>query len=134
MYEGGDVLAKSPVQSSSAPRPGGAYSQGVVVGNFVFTSGVVAADPATGALVEGGIEAQTQRVLSSLAAILEAGGSSLERTVKATVHLADVGRDFTAFNSVYSRMMPDPKPVRTTVGSTLGQGVLVEIDLVAERG
>lgn len=125
-------MSKMPVESENAPRPGGAYSQAIVVGSLVFTSGITPVDPATGQLVPGGVEAQTEQVLRNLDAILQAAGSSLDRAVKATVHLANLERDFVTFNQTYARIMPDPKPVRTTVGSAL-RNVLVEIDLVAER-
>lgn len=125
-------MSKMPVETPNAPRPGGAYSQAIVVGPLVFTAGITPVDPATGQLVPGGVDAQTEQVLKNLDAILQAAGSSLDRAVKATVHLANLERDFVAFNATYSRLMPDPKPVRTTVGSAL-RNVLVEIDLVAER-
>jgi 2-iminobutanoate/2-iminopropanoate deaminase len=125
------ALAKTVVRTDAAPRPGGAYSQAVVVGSLVFTAGVTPVDPATGRVVEGDVEAQTEQTLRNLEAILRAAGSGLEHAVKATVHLADVRRDYAAFNRAYERIMPDPKPARTTVGSEL-RGVLVEIDLVAE--
>lgn len=124
-------MAKEAVQTQDGPRPGGAYSQAMVVGTLVFTSGITPVDPATGKVVDGDVAVQTERVLRNLDAILRAAGSGLEHAVKATVHLADLRRDFVAFNEAYARIMPDPKPVRTTVGSDL-RGVLVEIDLVAE--
>lgn len=124
-------MAKEAVHTQDGPRPGGAYSQAIVVGPLVFTSGVTPVDPATGKVVDGDVAVQTERVLRNLEAILQAAGSGLEHAVKATVHLADLKRDFVAFNETYARIMPDPKPVRTTVGSDL-RGVLVEIDLVAE--
>lgn len=124
-------MAKEAVHTQDGPRPGGAYSQAMVVGPLVFTSGVTPVDPATGKVVDGDVAVQTERVLRNLEAILRAAGSGLEHAVKATVHLADLKRDFVAFNETYARIMPDPKPVRTTVGSDL-RGVLVEIDLVAE--
>ena len=125
-------MSKTPIETADAPRPGGAYSQAIVVGSLVFTAGVTPVDPATGQLVLGGVEAQTEQVIKNLEAILKAAGSSLDRAVKATVHLANLERDYVPFNQTYSRLMPDPKPVRTTVGSAL-RNVLVEIDLVAER-
>lgn len=122
---------KRAVTASGAPRPGGAYSQAIVSGHLVFTAGVGPQDPDTGRIAGDDVETQTRRVLMSLAAILEAAGTDLSHTLKATVHLSDVDRDFAGFNRVYAEMMPDPKPVRTTVGSRL-KGILVEIDLVAE--
>lgn len=125
------VNVKRAVQTTGAPRPGGAYSQGIVSGSLVFTAGVGPQDPATGTVVGSDIETQTRQVLTNLAAILQAAGTDLAHAVKATVHLANLERDFAGFNRVYAEMVPDPKPVRTTVGSTL-KGILVEIDLVAE--
>ena len=124
-------MAKTPVETESAPRPGGAYSQAMVVGPLVFTSGITPVDPSTGKVVAGDVGVQTEQVLRNLDAILKAAGSGLEHAVKATVHLQDLRGDFVRFNEAYGRLMPDPKPVRTTVGSDL-RGVLVEIDLVAE--
>lgn len=126
-------MAKQPVSTSDGPRPGGAHSQAMKVGNLVFTAGLGPTDPATGAVVGDDIQGQTEQVMRNLSPVLAAAGSDLSRTVKVTVHLADLSRDFTGFNAAYSRLMPDPKPVRTTVGSTLN-GILVEIDLVAEGG
>jgi 2-iminobutanoate/2-iminopropanoate deaminase len=124
-------VAKTPVHTEDGPRPGGAYSQAIVVGQLVFTSGITPVDPATGKVVDGDVRAQTEQVLRNLDTILKAAGSGLAHAVKATVHLQDLRRDFVAFNEAYAQAMPDPKPVRTTVGSDL-RGVLVEIDLVAE--
>lgn len=124
-------MAKTPVHTEDGPRPGGAYSQAIVVGQLVFTSGITPVDPATGKVVDGDVRAQTEQVLRNLDTILKAAGSGLAHAVKATVHLQDLRRDFVAFNEAYAQAMPDPKPVRTTVGSDL-RGVLVEIDLVAE--
>ena len=124
-------MAKTAVHTEEGPRPGGAYSQAMVLGTLVFTSGITPVDPATGKVVVGDVTVQTERVLKNLDVILQAAGSGLQHALKATVHLQDLRRDFAAFNETYARIMPDPKPVRTTVGSEL-RGVLVEIDLVAE--
>jgi 2-iminobutanoate/2-iminopropanoate deaminase len=124
-------MAKREVHTDEAPRPGGAYSQAMVLGSLVFTSGITPVDPATGKVVDGDVAAQTEQVLKNLDTILQATGSGLAHAIKATVHLQDLRHDFPAFNETYARLMPDPKPVRTTVGSDL-RGVLVEIDLVAE--
>jgi 2-iminobutanoate/2-iminopropanoate deaminase len=97
----------------------GPYSQGVRVGNFVYTAGQIALDPATGQLVEGGIEAQTERVLRNLQAVLEAAGSSLDQVVKTTVFLTDMA-DFQAMNGVYGRFFPPDQspPARSAVPSS----------------
>lgn len=102
----------------------------MIAGDFVYTAGFGPQDPATGELPEG-IEAQTVQVLKNVAAALEAAGSGLDRLVKATVHLATL-EDFAAFDAAYRSVVPEPRPVRTTVGSQLA-GILVEVDVVALR-
>jgi len=125
-------MPKQTILTEKAPAPGGAYSQGLRAGDFIFTSGTGPWDPQTRAVVGGTIEAQTERTLENLKAILEAGGAGLADVVKTTVHLSDLAQ-FAAFNAVYTRYFPDPRPVRTTVGSQLS-GILVEIDAVAYVG
>ncbi len=117
------------IRTSGAAAPAGPYSQGIRVGNLVFTAGMGPLDPETGKIAGDTIEEQTELTLDNLSAVLEEAGTSLEHAVKATVHLADLG-DFAAFNRVYQQRFGDPKPVRTTVGSEL-MGIMVEIDLVA---
>lgn len=109
--------------------PSGPYSQGLIAGSFIFVAGQTPYDPATGEIVGETIEEQTRRVLENIKAILEQGGASMADVVKATVHLKDLSL-FSRFNQVYESYFPDPKPVRTTVGSQLG-GFLVEIDVIA---
>jgi 2-iminobutanoate/2-iminopropanoate deaminase len=121
---------KQPIHSDAAPKPGGPYSPAMRVGDLVFTAGQGPIDPVTGAVVGETIEEQAELTIDNLSALLEAAGTSLEHAIKATVHLADLA-DFQAFNAVYERRFPDPKPVRTTVGSRL-LGIMVEIDLIAE--
>lgn len=111
------------------PEPGGAYSHVTVTGGLVFTAGFGPQDPQSGAVPEG-IEAQTEATLANVGRALSAVGLDLSNVVKATVHLAALERDFAGFNRVYARLMPQPYPVRTTVGSGL-LGILVEIDVVA---
>ena len=119
------------VQSELAPAAIGPYSQAVRSGAFLFCSGQIPLDPATGRLVEGGVEIQTDRVLRNLAAVLEAGGSSLEAVVKTTVYLVDLN-DFPAMNQVYGTYFPENAPARATVRvAGLPAGALVEIDAVA---
>jgi len=118
------------VSTDKAPAAVGPYSQAVRVGDLVFTAGQVALDPATGKLVEGGIEEQTRQVLQNLAAVLEAAGSSLDRVVKTTVFLKDMG-DFAAMNAVYAEFFPTDPPARSTVEvSALALGALVEIEAI----
>jgi reactive intermediate/imine deaminase len=120
------------VRTSAAPAPVGPYSQAVVAGGFVFASGQIPLDPATGKLVDGEIEAQTERVLDSLRAVLEAAGSSLGQVVRVSVYLVDLAL-FPRVNAVYARYFrSDPKPARSTVQvAALPLGAQVEIDVVA---
>jgi 2-iminobutanoate/2-iminopropanoate deaminase len=123
-------VTKSTVSTNGAPGAVGPYAQAVRAGSFLFVSGQVALDPATGTIVEGGIEEQTRRVMSNLAAILAAGGSGLDRVVKATVYLTDLGM-FEAMNRVYGSYFPGEKPARVTVEvSRLPRNSLVEIDAI----
>ncbi len=126
-------MAKRAVRTEEAPAPfqGAPYSQGIVAGDLVFVSGQVGIDPATGEVVEGGIEAQVERVMQNLAAILEAAGSSLDNLLKCTIFLADFG-DFATVNEIYGRYVGETPPARATVQvAYLPSGVLVEIDAIA---
>jgi 2-iminobutanoate/2-iminopropanoate deaminase len=123
---------KRQIQTSKAPAPGGAYSQALRVGDFVYTAGMGPWHPSTKQVVGETIEEQTTQTLENIKAILEAAGLGMEDVVKTTVHLNDLSL-FSRFNETYSRFFPDPKPVRTTVGSVLF-GILVEIDVVAYAG
>jgi 2-iminobutanoate/2-iminopropanoate deaminase len=123
------IMPKQLIHSERAPAPGGAYSQGLRVGNFIFTAGQGPWDSATRQVVGETIEEQTIQTLENIGAILEAAGASMSDVVKTTVHLSDMNL-FSRFNQVYTRYFPEPKPVRTTVGSQL-LGLQVEIDVVA---
>jgi 2-iminobutanoate/2-iminopropanoate deaminase len=117
--------------TNNAPAAIGPYSQAIVSGGFIYTSGQIPIDPATGALVEGGIEEQTEQVIKNLAAILEAAGSDLTRVIKTTCFLKNIG-DFAAFNAVYERYFTS-KPARSCVEvAAIPKGALVEIELIAE--
>jgi len=121
------------VRTEHAPAAIGPYSQAAIVGDLVFTAGQVALDPATGTVIEGGIEAQTARVMENIAAVLAAAGSSLSQVVKTTVFLTDMA-DFPAMNQVYAEAFGDHKPARATVAvAGLPLGVRVEIEAVATR-
>ncbi|HEY3707481.1 MAG TPA: RidA family protein [Terracidiphilus sp.] len=128
-------MSKERVSTSSAPAAIGPYSQGIRVGNLLFTAGQGPIDPATAKIVEGDITEQTTRVMENLKAILEAGGSSLEKAVKASVFLKDMN-DFAAMNAVYARYLAPEgvtPPARTTVqAARLPGDILVEIDVIAE--
>ena len=122
------------VQTEKAPAAIGPYSQAVLTGGLLFCSGQIPIDPATGKMVEGGIEIQTERVLRNLAAVLEEGGASLESVVKTTVYLADLS-DFPVMNGVYGTFFPENPPARATIeAAKLPAGALVEIDAVALVG
>ena len=128
-------MTRSIITTDGAPAAIGPYSQGVRVGNLIYTAGQAALDPVTGQVVPGGITEQTARTLENLKAILEAGGSSLDQVVKVTVFLKDIN-DFAAMNAVYASFFEpdtDTLPARTTVEvSRLPRNVLVEIEMVAE--
>ena len=126
-------MTRRAVSTSSAPSAVGPYSQGIATGDFVFCSGQVGLDPATGELVPGGIEAQAERALRNIEAILDAAGCTLADVVKTTCFLADIN-DFATFNAVYARFMPDPPPARSTFGvAALPKAALVEIEAIAVR-
>jgi 2-iminobutanoate/2-iminopropanoate deaminase len=120
------------VRSDRAPDPVGPYSQAVVHGRWLFASGQIPIDPATGKLVSGGAEAQTEQVIKNLASVLEAGGSSLRRVVRSTVYLTDLSL-FPEVNAVYAKYFcGEPPPARATIGvASLPLGATVEIDAIA---
>jgi 2-iminobutanoate/2-iminopropanoate deaminase len=122
------------VATDRAPKAIGPYSQAIVAGDHIFTAGQIALDPATTEIVTGGITEQTERVLKNLAGVLEAAGSSLQRVVKTTVFLVDMG-EFTAMNAVYERHFGSHKPARSTVAvSQLPKNSRVEIECIALKG
>ena len=122
------------VQTKQAPDAIGPYSQAVIANGFVFTSGQIPIDPATGQFVSGGVAEQTQQVLKNLAAVLEAAGSGLQQVVKTTVYLADM-QDFTAMNEVYATFFGAEPPARSTVQAAgLPRDARVEIDVIALSG
>jgi len=119
------------VATEQAPRAIGPYSQAIVAGDYIFTAGQIALDPAKGELVPGGIAEQTDRVLKNLAAVLQSAGSGLEHVVKTTVFLIDMG-DFPAMNQAYERHFGAHKPARSTVAvAQLPRNSRVEIEVVA---
>lgn len=123
---------KKELTTTEGAAPIGAYSQGLVVGDFVYTSGAGPLDPETGEVVGDDVAAQTHRTMKNLGAILAAHGLGFDDVVKATVHLQHLKRDFAAYNEVYKSYFSQPYPVRTTVGSDL-MDILVEIDFVAHK-
>ncbi|HUZ02595.1 MAG TPA: RidA family protein [Thermomicrobiaceae bacterium] len=125
-------MAKQVVATTGAPQAIGPYSQGIKLGNLVFTAGQIPLDPSTGKLVEGGIEEQTRRVMQNLQGVLAAAGSSLDRVVKTTCFLANLD-DFAAFNGVYATFFGQEAPARSTVqAARLPAGAMVEVECVAE--
>ena len=126
-------MTRQAIQTTGAPSAIGAYSQAIVSGDLVFCSGQVGLDPSTGELVEG-VEAQAERALRNLAAVLDAAGVGFADVVKTTIFLADVA-DFAAVNGIYGSFMPDPPPARSTIGvGGLPRGARVEIEAIARRG
>lgn len=124
---------KTCIATDQAPQAIGPYAQAVEAGGFLFVSGQIPLDPATGEMVRGGIDVQTARVLDNLQAILMAAGSSLKDVVKTTVYLKEMG-DFARVNEVYARYFPEDCPARVCVAvSDLPKGALVEIDVIAAR-
>ena len=119
------------VRTVGAPKAIGPYSQAVKAGGFVFCSGQIPLDPATGELVGGGVETQTRRVMENLKAVLEAAGSSLDNVVKTTVFLKDMN-SFAKMNEAYGEFFKADPPARATVEvARLPKDVLVEIEVVA---
>ncbi|HEX8409296.1 MAG TPA: RidA family protein [Thermoanaerobaculia bacterium] len=120
------------ISTPDAPQAIGPYSQGVKTQGFVYTSGQIALDPATGKLVEGSFEDQVHRVFKNLQAILTAGGSDFSRVIKATVYVTDIA-NFKALNAIYAIYFGEHKPARTTVEvpALPKEGAEVEIDLIA---
>ena len=119
------------ISTERAPKAIGPYSQAVVCGDFVFTSGQIPIDPASGEVVGNTIEEQTERVMQNLGEVLKASGTSFENAVKTTCFLADIS-DFTAFNGVYAKYFTG-KPARSCVAvKDLPKGVKVEVEVIAK--
>jgi len=119
------------VSSKDAPKAIGPYSQAIKANGFLFASGQVALDPASGEIVAGDFSAQVRRAFDNLRAVLRAGGTDFKRVIKATVYLTDLG-NFQTMNAIYAEYFGDHKPARTTVEvSKLPKGAQIEVDLVA---
>jgi 2-iminobutanoate/2-iminopropanoate deaminase len=120
------------VRTAGAPAPVGPYSQAVAHGGFVFASGQIPLDPASGRLVDGGVEEQTRRVLANLRAVLEAAGTTLDGVLRTTIYLTDLAH-FPRVNAVYAEhFAAEPRPARATVQvAALPLGAAVEIDAIA---
>ena len=125
---------RTPISTPAAPAAIGPYSQAIRAGDFLFVSGQIPLDPASGSLVGNGIVEQTHRVLQNLDAILQAAGSSFAAVVKTTVYLADMS-EFATMNEIYATYFPAPAPARATVqAARLPRDVRVEIDVIAFLG
>ena len=126
-------MSKTIVTSASA-KAIGPYSLGIGAGDYVFLSGQIPLDGATGKLVDGGIEAQTQKVFDNILALLDSAGVTMEHVVKATVFMIDIG-EFAAMNGVYEKNVAAPYPARSTVQvAALPMGARVEIEMIVWRG
>jgi 2-iminobutanoate/2-iminopropanoate deaminase len=128
------MLDATAIRTSHAPSPVGPYSQAIRVDGFIFCSGQVGLDPATGKLVEGGVAEQTRQVLDNLAAVLASADRTLEAIVKTTIFLTDIN-DFATVNAVYGERVGTPPPARSTVAvAALPLGARVEIEAIASAG
>jgi 2-iminobutanoate/2-iminopropanoate deaminase len=125
-------MPKQLIDTPHAPPARGAYSPALRAGDFIFVAGQSARDSQLN-VVGTSIEEQTEKTLTNVETILRDAGASLADVVKATVHLSELG-DFARYNTIYSKMVPQPWPTRTTVGSVLAPGVMIEIDVIAYVG
>ncbi len=127
-------MQREQIKTPHAPAAIGPYSQAIKTGSMIFTAGQIPLDPTTGQMVSADIQAQTERVLENLRAVLTAAGASLETVVKTTVFLKSMS-DFAAMNEVYTRYFPGVPPARSTVAvADLPRGALVEIECIALAG
>lgn len=127
-------MTRQAIATSNAPAAVGPYSQAIVAGGLVFCAGQGAIDPQTQEVQRGSIEAETERTLRNLGAVLDAAGCTFADVLKTTVFLVDMD-DFAAMNGVYAGFFPDPPPARTTVQvAALPKGFKVEIEAIARRG
>jgi 2-iminobutanoate/2-iminopropanoate deaminase len=125
-------MDKIAIVSPELSPPVGPFSQAIEVGGFIFFSGQIGQDPATGKVVEGGIVAETERLFRNLSAVLKAAGKSFDHVVRAGVYLTNMS-DFVAMNGIYAKYFSQPFPARTTIGvAALPLGACVEIDLVVK--
>ena len=126
-------MTRQAISTNGAPGAVGPYSQAIASSGLLFCSGQLGLDPVSGALVEGGVEAQAERALRNLEAVLDAAGLSFNDVVKTTIFLADID-DFAAVNAIYARHMPDPPPARSTFAvGALPKGGRIEIEAIAIR-
>jgi 2-iminobutanoate/2-iminopropanoate deaminase len=124
-------MTRRAISTTGAPPAVGPYSQAIATEGLLFTAGQAALDPATAALVEGGIEPETERVMANLTAVLDAAGCGWDDVLKTTIFLVDIA-DFATVNAIYGRFMTEPPPARSTVGvASLPKGARVEIEVIA---
>jgi len=124
-------MTRRAISTEGAPAAIGPYSQGIATESLLFTAGQGALDPSTGALIEGGIGPETERVMANLTAVLDAAGCGWGDVLKTTIFLVDIG-EFAAVNAIYGRFVSDPPPARSTVGvASLPKGARVEIEVIA---
>ncbi len=121
------------IHTNNAPAAIGPYSQAIEVNGFVFASGQIPIDPATGDFVEGGIKEQTKQALTNASNILKEAGTDLSHVVKTIVYMADMG-DFAAMNEIYAQFFNEPYPARSAVAvKALPKGALVEVEVLAAK-
>jgi 2-iminobutanoate/2-iminopropanoate deaminase len=126
-------MANTVVSTDAAPKAIGPYSQAIIAGSEVFTSGQIPLDPSTQQMVAGDIKAQTERVMANLEAVLTAAGVGFSNVVKATIFVVDLN-DFAAVNEIYGKRFPSNPPARSTVQvAALPKGARVEIELIARK-
>lgn len=124
-------VSKHAIATPAAPQAIGPYAQAVQAGHWLFLSGQIGLDPATGELVSGGVVAEAERVLHNLSAVLQAAGASLDAVVRTTIYLVNLA-DFAPVNEIYGRVFSAPFPARATVGvAALPRGARIEIDAIA---
>lgn len=124
-------MTRRAISTAGAPAAVGPYSQGIATEGLLFTAGQAALDPSSGALVEGGTEPETERVMANLTAVLDAAGCGWDDVVKTTIFLVDID-DFAKVNAIYGRFVSDPPPARSTVAvAALPKGARVEIEVIA---
>jgi len=128
-----EELVRNAIVTEQAPKPIGAYSQGIIEGDFIFLSGQGPINPLTGTLELGDVRSETKRTFENLRAILQAAGSSLDHVIKCNVYLRDIN-DFAAMNDVYEGVFAAPFPARTTIqAGALPGGIAVEIECIAKK-
>lgn len=125
-------MSLKPIHTDKAPAAIGPYSQAIIADEFIFCSGQIALDPASGAFVDEAVSDQTRRVLTNLKAVLEATGSSLDQVIKTTIYLIDMN-DFATVNKIYAEFFGQHEPARTTVAVVaLPKNARIEIEAVAK--